>query len=147
MRRHLGEPIENYIARFRHMKSKCFTPIPKAKMVKMVINGLQSNIRKKLVRQQFPNLAQLSDRVRWIENFRMGKEYIRKDVNKERIAYIDFLDSVETNEGEVQESFMAAPMYLTINMVDVKEWKYLLTILKSVEVDSKPIPVEKDDQI
>ena len=77
----------------------------------------------------------------------MGKEYIRKDVKKERIAYIDFLASVETNEREDQESFMATPMYLSINMVDVKEWKYLSTILKGVEVDSKPIPIEKDDQI
>ena len=49
MRRHLGESIDNYIAHLQHMKNRCFTPIPKAKMVKMMISGLENNIRKKLV--------------------------------------------------------------------------------------------------
>ena len=39
------------------MKNRCFTPIPEAKVVKMAMNGLDYGIRKKLVNQQFLDLA------------------------------------------------------------------------------------------
>ena len=75
-------------------------------MVKMVINGFEYNIRKKLVNQQFLDLVQLSDRVRQIESLRMEKEYIRKGVKKERAAFVNYIDSIKTNEEEEdQESF------------------------------------------
>ena len=75
-------------------------PIPEAEISQMVINGLENNIRKKLVSKQFLDLTQLFDRVRQIENLRMEKENIRKGVKKERITYIDYPNSVETNVGE-----------------------------------------------
>ena len=77
----------------------------------------------------------------------MGKEYIRKGVKKERTTYVDYLNSIEMNEGEDRESFMVAPMYLSINMVNVKERLDLSTLLEKVEVDPKPILVEGNDHI
>ena len=53
---------------------------PKSKMFKIVINGLEYNIIKKLVNQ--------------IKSLMMGKEYIRKG-RKKRVAYVDYIDSVE----------------------------------------------------
>ena len=77
-------------------------------MVKMVINGLEQNIRKKLVNQQFLDLAQLFDRVRQIESLRVEKEYIKKGVRKERVVYVDYIDLVENGkEDEDQGSFIA----------------------------------------
>ena len=45
--------IDDYLARFRIMKNLCFTPILQPEMVKMATNGLDYNIRKKLVNLQF----------------------------------------------------------------------------------------------
>ena len=72
------------------MKSKCFTPIPKVEIVKIVINY---SIRKKLVNQQFLDIAQLAKRVRQIEQLRDEKEIIRKGIRKERVAYLDYVES------------------------------------------------------
>ena len=46
IKRYPRELIDDYIVRFRHMKSRCFTPIPEVEMVKIVINGLDYSIRK-----------------------------------------------------------------------------------------------------
>ena len=43
VRRYHGKLIDDYLARFRVMKNKCFTPISKVEMVKIVINGLDYN--------------------------------------------------------------------------------------------------------
>ena len=75
------------------MKSKCFTPIPKVEIVKIVINGLNYSIRKKLVNQQFLDMAQLAKRVRQIEQLRAEKEIIKKRIGKERVAYLDYVES------------------------------------------------------
>ena len=62
-RRLQGEPIDNYLAMFRNMKNRCFTPILEAKVVKMAINDLDYEIRKKLVNEQFLDLAQLAEKI------------------------------------------------------------------------------------
>ena len=46
IRRYHGESIDDYLARFRVMKNKCFTPIPEVEMVKIVINGLDYSMQK-----------------------------------------------------------------------------------------------------
>ena len=58
IRRGQGESIDDYLATFRMMKNRCFTPIPESKMVKVPTNGLDYSIRKKLVNLQFFDLAQ-----------------------------------------------------------------------------------------
>ena len=65
------------------MKSRCFTLIPKVKMVKIVINGLDYSIQKKLVNQQLLDMGQHTKRVRKIEQLRAEKEIIRKGICKE----------------------------------------------------------------
>ena len=76
-----------------------------------------------MVNQQFLDLVQLSDKVRQIKSFKIEKEYIRKGVKKERVAYVDYIDSVEIDEEEEdQESFMAVvelqgrPPYLCLSL-------------------------------
>ena len=46
------ESIDDYLARFRAMKNRSFTHILEFEMVKMATNGLDYNIRKKLVNLQ-----------------------------------------------------------------------------------------------
>ena len=46
-----GETIDDYLARFKNLKNKCYTPVPEAKVVKMALNGLGYSIWKKLVNQ------------------------------------------------------------------------------------------------
>ena len=75
------------------MKSKCFTPIPKVEIVKIVINGLNYSIRKKLVNQQSLDMAQLAKRVTQIEQLRAEKEIIKKRIGEERVAYLDYVES------------------------------------------------------
>ena len=57
IRRGQGESIDDYLARFRMMKYRCFTPILECEMVKMVTNDLDYNIRKKLVNLKFLDLT------------------------------------------------------------------------------------------
>ena len=46
------ESIDDYLARFRAMKNRSFTHTLESEMVKMATNGLDYNIRKKLVNLQ-----------------------------------------------------------------------------------------------
>ena len=64
IRRGQEESVDDYFTRFRMMKNRCFTPILELEMVKMVANGLDYNIRKKLVNLQFLDLTQLIEKVR-----------------------------------------------------------------------------------
>ena len=57
IRRFNGESIDNYLAGFRNLKNSCYTSLLKAKVVKMALNGLNYSIRKKLINQQFLDLA------------------------------------------------------------------------------------------
>ena len=47
IRRGQGEMINDYLARFKTVKNRCFTPIPDSEMVKIATNGLDYSIRKK----------------------------------------------------------------------------------------------------
>ena len=46
-----GELMDDYLARFRNMKNRCFTLILETEMVKIPMNGLDYGIKKKLVNQ------------------------------------------------------------------------------------------------
>ena len=52
-------------------------------------------------------MAQLFDRVRQTKSLRMEKEYIRMGVKKERVAYVNYIDSVKMDK----ESFVAGLSY------------------------------------
>ncbi|MED6216256.1 hypothetical protein PIB30_005844 [Stylosanthes scabra] len=78
------------------MRNQCFTPIPETEVVKMEINGLEFNIRKKVVNQQFLDLAQLAKNVQQIE--KLNKEKEEYESSKEQ----EFFD---VNESGVETPF------------------------------------------
>ena len=92
----------------------CFTPIPEVEMVKIVINVPDYNIKKKLVNQQFLDIAQLGEKVRQIKQLRDEKEIIRKVIRRERVAYLNYVDSKEKDDD--QKAFVAklqlGPLYV-----------------------------------
>lgn len=49
VKRAYNESIDDYLTRFRQMKSRCFTPISEMEVVKMAVGGLDYYVRKKLV--------------------------------------------------------------------------------------------------
>jgi hypothetical protein len=48
VRRHSTESVEDYLNRFRLLKARCFTQVPKCELVEMAAGGLGYSIRKKL---------------------------------------------------------------------------------------------------
>ena len=69
-----SETIEDYLNRFRQMKSQCYTQIPEHELVRMVVTGLDFSIRMALVNRQVRDMAQLANRVRRIEQIKFEKE-------------------------------------------------------------------------
>ena len=111
------------------MKYKYFTPIPEAEMVKIVINGLDYNIRKRLINQEFLDLAQVADKVRQIEKLKMEEERIerekfRKAIRKEKIAFIEMNKEEEHDQNDSIEAFVAelksGPPYVCASLKPVK---------------------------
>ena len=74
-------------------------------MVKIVINGLDYSIRKMLVKHQFLDMAQLTERVRQIKQLRAKKEIIRKVIRKEWVTYLAYVELEE--EDDDQEALVA----------------------------------------
>jgi len=66
VKRSSSESIDDYLNRFRLLKARCFTQVPKHELVEMV-SGLDYSIRKKLDTQHLRYMAQLADRVRHVE--------------------------------------------------------------------------------
>lgn len=48
MKRKSSEPIDDYINRFRLMKSMCFTHVPKHELAEMTAGGLDYSVKKKV---------------------------------------------------------------------------------------------------
>lgn len=55
--------IDDYLNRFRIMKSKCFTQVNEHDLIELATGGLDYFIRKKLNTQYLRDMAQLEDRV------------------------------------------------------------------------------------
>ena len=156
IRRGPGESIDKYLARFRVMRNRCFTPIPESEMVKMVANGLDFNIRKKLVNQQFLDLTQLAEKVRQIEQLKAKKERIertklRKVFRKEQVNFVemeseedeDDFESNEINLAEIRAAeLQAGPPYVCASLRPMKGKEKTNTGNKSYSFD-----ITKVDQI
>jgi hypothetical protein len=65
---YLNESIDDYLSRFRKLKSRCPTPIPEVELVKMAVRGLDYQVKKKVLNHHIIDMAQLADRVRRVEN-------------------------------------------------------------------------------
>ncbi|XP_050914626.1 uncharacterized protein LOC127129500 [Lathyrus oleraceus] len=92
IKRKFTEPIDDYLNRFRLLKSRCFTVVPKHELVEMAARGLDYSIRKKLDTQYQRDMAQLADRVRQVERLKAEKARANKNYKKERVAYVELED-------------------------------------------------------
>nr|KYP38587.1 hypothetical protein KK1_040155 [Cajanus cajan] len=100
IKRQHHETLDEYLNRFRQLKSRCYTNIPEHELVKIAATGLDFSIRKKLVNEQLRDMAQLAEKVRRIEQIRAEKERLRKFdkfVRKEKVAYLDNMDVNDDN--------------------------------------------------
>nr|KYP70906.1 hypothetical protein KK1_010146 [Cajanus cajan] len=103
IKRQSNETLDDYLNRFRQLKSRCYTNIPEHELVRIAATGLDFSIRKKLVNEQLRDMAQLAEKVRRIEQIKLEKEKLMKFdkfVRKEKIAY---LESSELNEDSNYE--------------------------------------------
>ena len=58
-----GEPVEDYIARFKNAKIRCHLNLPESELVSIVQKGLSFPFRKKFEGQYFPDFVALSSTV------------------------------------------------------------------------------------
>ncbi|XP_050918982.1 uncharacterized protein LOC127136477 [Lathyrus oleraceus] len=98
IKRKFTKSIDDYLNRFRLLKSRCFMQVPEHELVEMVIGGLDYSIRKKLDTQYLRDMAQLADRVRQLE--RLKEEKARANKNK-RVVYVAFNKDDEGSYNEL----------------------------------------------
>ena len=122
----------------------------------MVANGLDYNIRKKLVNLQFLDLTQLAEKVRQIEQLKAEKDRIeitrlKKAFGKEQVNFVemesdkdeDDFDSNEINLAEIRAAeLQAGPSYVCASLKPVKGKEKANTSNKSYSFD-----ITKADQI
>nr|KYP38879.1 Pro-Pol polyprotein [Cajanus cajan] len=92
IKRQNHETLDDYLNRFRQLKSRCYTNIPEHELVRIAATGLDFSIRKKLVNEQLRDMAQLAEKVRRIEQIKLEKERLGKFdkfVRKEKVAYLE----------------------------------------------------------
>ena len=80
--------MEEYLNRFRVLKSRCFTRVPEHELVEMAVGGLDYSIRKKFDPQSITNMCQLADKVRYVGHLKTEKARVSKDHRKAKIAYV-----------------------------------------------------------
>ncbi|XP_050875734.1 uncharacterized protein LOC127079396 [Lathyrus oleraceus] len=141
IKRKITEPIDDYLNRFRLLKSRCFTIVPKHKLVEMAAGGLDYSISKKLDTQYLRDMAQLADRVRQVERLKAEKARANKNYKKERVAYVEF----EDGEFEISND----PYGLEEFEVDLAELKeappYACKLLTPLN-GRNPVETEKNDR-
>lgn len=84
VKRAYNESIDDYLSRFRQMKSMCFTPILEIKVVKMAVGGLDYYVRKKLVNQHLFIRAQSGGKVKADWTIKIWKDAEEIEVSKAR---------------------------------------------------------------
>ncbi|XP_027337413.1 uncharacterized protein LOC113851132 [Abrus precatorius] len=138
-----NESIDNYLSRFRQMRSRCFTQIPEYELVQVAIGGLEYSIRKKLINQQLRDMSQLATRVRQIEQLKAEKfvpKKIEKFPRKDKVAYIGLAEGEIGSENDLDEE----DVDLGVNEVNVAELKpgppYVCQSLKPLKIKDKTRP-------
>ena len=107
VKRKFTEPIDDYLNRFRLLKSRCFTVVPEHELVEMAAGGLDYSIRKKLDTQHLRDMAQLADRVRQVERLKAEKARVFKNSKKERVSYVGTEEAEDYPEFEEVEIDLA----------------------------------------
>jgi len=88
VRRQSTESVEDYLNRFRLLKTRCFTQVHECELVEMATGGLDYSIRKKLDTRYLRDMAQLADRVRQVERLKVEKSRTYK-LRREKVVYVD----------------------------------------------------------
>nr|KYP53627.1 Retrovirus-related Pol polyprotein from transposon opus [Cajanus cajan] len=104
VKRQSHETLDDYLNRFRQLKSRCYTNVPEHELVKIAAIGLNFSIRKKLVNEQLRDMAQLAEKVRRIEQIKLEKERLRKfdrRVRKEKVAHLENAEIGEDANCEI----------------------------------------------
>ena len=73
IKRRFAETIDDYLNKFRSLKSRCFTQVPEPELVQMAAGGLDYSIRKKIDLTFVKSMPELADRVRHLERLRLEK--------------------------------------------------------------------------
>lgn len=92
------ETIDDYLNRFRQLKSRCFTQIQEHELVQMVVACLKFSIQKKLVNQKFRDMAQLANIVWWIEQLKFENEQNKRYnevVSTDKFAILEWAYNLE----------------------------------------------------
>ncbi|XP_050877330.1 uncharacterized protein LOC127081087 [Lathyrus oleraceus] len=63
VKRTVAESVDQYLNRFRLLKARCFTQVPKHELVDIAAESLDYSIRKKMDTQYVRDMAQLANRV------------------------------------------------------------------------------------
>ncbi|XP_058758287.1 uncharacterized protein LOC131631508 [Vicia villosa] len=141
IKRKFTEPIDDYLNRFRLMKSRCFTVVPEHELVEMAVGGLDYSIRKKLDTQYLRDMAQLADRVRQVERLKAEKARANKSYKKERVAYIE----VEDVDGEsFEDSYNVEEV--EIDLAELKEAPPYSCKLLTPSIGKNPVENDKSDR-
>ena len=110
IKRHPNETIDDYLTRFRKLKSRCPTPVPEIELVKMAVKGLDYQVKKKILDHHIVDMAQLADRVRQIESLYAEKMVNRRVIRNQKIAYIDANEPVEFDMDDEEEEVHVAEL-------------------------------------
>lgn len=87
VKRKFVESIDDYLNRFRLLKTRCFTQVPEHELMEMVTEGLDYSIKKKLDTQYLRDMTQLVDRVPQVEKLKVEKAILNK-CKKESEAFV-----------------------------------------------------------
>jgi hypothetical protein len=79
------ESVEQFIMRFKKIRTRCLTTLPKAEYIKIAIDGLNFELRKKFEGITFIDLFELSERA-----FRFERAFKRRK-SKEKFFLWDLL--------------------------------------------------------
>ncbi|XP_059639027.1 uncharacterized protein LOC132281329 [Cornus florida] len=77
----LNESVETFVARFRKAKLKCRVSLPEPEYIKLALNGLDIEHRKRFDRVEFQDLFDLADKTTWYEEI-LKKEKEKKNSSK-----------------------------------------------------------------
>jgi hypothetical protein len=141
IKRKFTEPIDDYLNRFRLLKSRCFTVVPEHELVEMAAGGLDYSIRKKLDTQYLRDMAQLADKVRQVERLKAEKARANKNYKKERVAYVE----VEDEESEISNDPYGLEEF-EVDLAELKEAPPYACKLLTPSNGRNPVETEKNDR-
>ncbi|XP_050902315.1 uncharacterized protein LOC127112536 [Lathyrus oleraceus] len=141
IKRKFTELIDDYLNRFRLLKSRCFTVVPEHELVEMAAGGLDYSIRKKLDTQYLRDMAQLADMVRHVERSKFEKARANKNYKKERVAYIE----VEDEESKISNDPYGLEEF-EVDLAELKEAPPYACKLLTPSNGRNPVETEKNDR-